>query len=126
MNLYLRGKKIGAWLQGIQGPWRKRIRNSKIKAITGVSLRNSQSNERHSKLSFASHLDFKQKGLVHNKFSQNDILSTFAIVCYSFAIKTICLERLFCCLTALQVIHQTWKIRMTELSHDYSSGDDVS
>jgi len=34
----------------------------------------------------------------------------FAIVCYNFAIKTICLERLFCCLTTLQVIHQTWKM----------------
>ena len=29
-------------------------------------------------------------------------LSTFAIVCYSFAITTICLERLFCCLTMLR------------------------
>jgi hypothetical protein len=43
-------RKIGAWLQGIQGltystPWREHIRNSKI--------------------SFASHLDFKQKGLGH-------------------------------------------------------------
>jgi len=59
-NLYIEGRKIGAWLQGIQGPtysapWRQRIRNS----------RNSQSNERHSKISFASHLDFKQKGLDH-------------------------------------------------------------
>jgi len=46
----------------------------------------------------------------HNKFSQNGMLSTFAIVCYSFAIKTICLERLFCCLTTFQGIHQTWKM----------------
>jgi hypothetical protein len=37
--------------------WRERIRNSTIKAITGVPLRNSQSNEKHSKISFASHLD---------------------------------------------------------------------
>ena len=42
--------KIGAWLQRIQGPtysasWREGIRNSKTKAISGVSLRNSQSNE---------------------------------------------------------------------------------
>ena len=69
-NLYLVGRKIGAWLQGIQGPtssapWREHIRNSKIKASTGVTLRNSQSNERHSKISFASHLDFKQEDLGH-------------------------------------------------------------
>ena len=42
-NLYLEGIKIGAWLQVIQGPtysapWRECNRNSKIKAITGVSL----------------------------------------------------------------------------------------
>jgi len=42
-NLYLEGRKIGVWLQCIQGPtysapWRERIRNSKIKAITGVSF----------------------------------------------------------------------------------------
>jgi len=34
----------------------------------------------------------------------------FAIMCYNFTIKTICLERLFCCLTTLQGIHQTWKM----------------
>jgi len=38
----------------------------------------------------------------------------FAIMCYNFAIKTICLERFFCCLTTLQVIHQTRKM----LSHN--------
>jgi len=32
----------------------------------------------------------------------------FSIVCYNFTIKTICLERLFCYLTTLQVIRQTW------------------
>jgi len=42
-NLYTEGRKIGAWLQGSQGPtysapWREYIRNSKIKATTGVSL----------------------------------------------------------------------------------------
>ena len=61
-------RKIGAWLQVIQRqiystPWSERITNSKIKAITGVSLQNSQSNERHSKISFACYLDFKKKGL---------------------------------------------------------------
>jgi len=45
-----------------------------------------------------------------NKFSQNGILSTSAIVWYSFAIKTISLQRLFCCLTTIQSIHQTWKM----------------
>jgi len=33
-----------------------------------------------------------------------------AILCYSFAIKTICAVRLLCCLTTLQGIHQTWKM----------------
>ena len=69
-ELVSQGKKNGTWLQSIQGPtysapWREHIRNSKIKAITGESLWNSQSNERHSKISFASHLDFQQKGLDH-------------------------------------------------------------
>jgi hypothetical protein len=69
-NLYLEGIKIDAWLQVIQGPtysapWREHNRNSKIKAITDVSLQNSQSNESYSKISFAIHLDFKQKGLGH-------------------------------------------------------------
>ena len=81
-NLYLDGRKIGAWLQGIQGPtytspWRERIRNSKTEAITGLSFRNSQSNERHSKISFASQTERLGS---HNRFSQNGILSTLAVV----------------------------------------------
>jgi predicted ABC-type ATPase len=46
----------------------------------------------------------------NDKFSQNGILSTSAVVDYNFALKTICLERLFYCLTTLQRIHQTWKM----------------
>ena len=69
-NLHIEGRKTSAWLQGIQGPtysdpWREHIRIRKSKTIAGVSLRNSHSNERHSKILFASHLDFKQKGLGH-------------------------------------------------------------
>ena len=66
-NLYLEEKK-----KSVPGSKASKDRlnlllggNSKIKALTGVSLRNSQSSERHSKISFASHLDFKQKGLCH-------------------------------------------------------------
>jgi hypothetical protein len=40
-------------------PWREHNRKSTIKVITGISVRNSQSNERHFKISFPSHLDFK-------------------------------------------------------------------
>jgi hypothetical protein len=62
-NLRLEGRKIGIQGPTYSAPWMEHIRNSEIKATTGVSLRNSPSNERHSKVSFASHFDFKQKGL---------------------------------------------------------------
>jgi len=84
-ELYLGGRKIGAWVQSItrptySAPWRECIRSSKIKATTGVSLRNSQSNERHSKISFASHMDFKQKGFAH---ATNFLRMVFKHFCHS-------------------------------------------
>jgi hypothetical protein len=43
-NLSLEARKIGTWLQGIQGatyssPWKEHARNSNIRAFTGVTLK---------------------------------------------------------------------------------------
>jgi hypothetical protein len=50
-----------------------------------------------------------KKIIMDDKFSPNGILSTSAIVGYSFAIKTICLERLLL-LDNAPGIHHTWKM----------------
>jgi len=114
-NLHFGGTNIGVWLQGIQGPtysapWRECISYSKIKAIAGVSLRKSNSNERHSKLSFVSHLDFKQKGLDHATIFSEWCSKHFCQSVLEIYNQIVCLERLLCCLTTLQGIHQTWKM----------------
>jgi hypothetical protein len=58
------GEQMGAaWHMLISlysAPWKEPIRNSEIKAITGVSLLNSQSNEIHLEISFASHLNLER------------------------------------------------------------------